>query len=223
MKFSYLLLGLAALLPASILLFSLLEFSVLKLDGGFFDSVFSALYISFVAIWSVYIVSIGQLLKNKQIPTSLEGMWTTAAISIGFAVGFVLFEEYVFKIEFTPYTYFVTFFGILASCAIQGFYTGFSKARHGDDEPIGFVFRQLGLVESTLVLTPFIFVSFKIDDDLILAYSYIFMIVTCLVLAMHYVRATRQSRNYTNRRHKVRSNYAGKEEERASYSEPAAV
>jgi small-conductance mechanosensitive channel len=208
MKLSYLFLGLAAMLPASILLFSLWEFALINPNESFFRALGSAFWVAFVSVWSFYIISIGGLLKNKKVPTSLEGMLSTMLVSLGYALTFVLFEYFILKVDFTVYTLMLTLFGILAAGAVQGFYIGYSKARFSDDEAKGFVFRQVGLVESTLVLTPFIFLSFRAADDWVLSSSAFFILLTVGVLGVHYVRAQRQSRNYLSRRYKNKTDYA---------------
>jgi hypothetical protein len=201
-------LGLAALIPATVLIFSLKEFAILDIHGDFFNALLSAAWVSFISVWSVYILSIGQLLKNKKIPTSLEGMLTLAFISFGYTIGFIAVQYFLLRINLSFYVIFLTIFGLVASAAVQGFYVGYSKARLGDDEPKGFILRQVGLVESTLILTPYIFISFRTDDDWIVSYSYFFIAVTIVVLTIHYFRAARQSRNYMARRQKNKSEYS---------------
>jgi hypothetical protein len=219
MKLSYLLLGFAAIFPASVLLFSLIEFNILKVNGGFFPTLSGAVWVSFISVWSVYSMSVGNILKNKKIPTSLEGLWTSAYISIGYAIGLLCFEYFIVHVDFTLLTLLLTFFGVVAAGAVQGFYIGFTKARLGDDEAKGFVLRQIGLIECTLLLTPFVFITFKSDDEWVMSYSFLFLLVTSIVLAIHFTRAKRQSKNFLTRRNKKRSEYSVRKGQ-ADFSKP---
>lgn len=207
LKFTHLLLGFAALLPASVLLFSLWEFALLAPQGDFGHALLTALLVSFVSAWSCYIVSITQLLKNKEVPTSLEGMMTSLWVGAGYAGGFVILQNITLKLQPTPYSVLMTVMGILAACAIQGFYIGFSKARMMAEEAKGFILRQIGIAFSTFILLGFLFLSYRQDASWIGTATTIGVAGTGLVLAIHYVRASRQRKRYMSRRYKQRSSH----------------
>jgi len=207
LKITHLLLGLAALLPASVLLFSLWEFALLAPQGDFGHALLTALLVSFVSAWSCYIVSITQLLKNKEVPTSLEGMMSSIWVGAGYSVGFVILQDITLKVQPTVFSVSMTVAGILAACAIQGFYIGFSKARMMADEAKGFLLRQIGIGFSTLVLLGFLFLSYRQDASWIGMASLVGISGTAMVLAIHYVRAQRQRKRYMSRRYKQRSSH----------------
>lgn len=195
------------MLPASVLLFSLWEFALLAPQGDFGHALLTALLVSFVSAWSCYIVSITQLLKNKEVPTSLEGMMTSIWVGIGYSMGFVVLQDITLKVPPTVFSVSMTLMGILSACAIQGFYIGFSKARMMADEAKGFLLRQIGIGFSTLILLGFLFLSYRQDASWIGMATFIGTAGTGLVLAIHYIRAQRQRKRYMSRRYKQRSSH----------------
>ena len=178
---------------------------MLSIDKDLGRSILTSLLVGFVSAWSCYIVSIGSILKSREVPTSLEGMYTTAQVGLGYGLCLCAIHYFLMGVPFSPLSCFVVIAGSSASCALQGFYIGYSKARLIAEEARAFIFRQIGLFISVLVLAGHLLISYRPDDEWVVPFLTILLVVTSAILVGLFFRAMRQRKRYLSRRYKQRS------------------
>ena len=139
-------------------------------------------------------------------------MQSSVQVSLGYSVSFLavlfFFFRTTYKLEFTIFSIVFLLLGILIAGALQGFYIGYSKARLADETAKAFILRQLGILVGALALSPCLMLAFKAKDDWIATNAVIYLLVLLAVAGGHYARAVKQSKNYMNRRQKLKNVYA---------------